>query len=574
MGLRLGRLQLVFWATLVVVTTTLAWVALVGWPVRPANEADPVLEELNNYRSSSRDQARERVEPAWGRPGGASTLVLYDTVGYGDTPSEAELDGIEASNLASHFGAVQTEPMADYTAGRMDDFDAVVYVGTSETQVLPRTFYADLLDSDTPVLWAGANISDVGATDPKLAARFEDEYGWDPGQSADTGDDVITGVSYRRQELSRDGGAGPIRVPEITAVGQVEVLATTREVDPRPWAVRSGGLTYVGEVPLNAVADTDRYLAFADLYYDLLSAETEPVQQAAVRLTGVSPTTDPDALQEVADYLLRRGIPFQVAVTPIDVRATGEGQAFEQRASTLSDPPRLLSLLKSLEGREAAMVQHGTTHQYVQLANPYDGTSGLDAEFYRAQCSATSERPFEIQPCDDESQVVGTGPVGRDAVDDWVRRLEMGRSAFRDAGLSAPELFETPLDTASPNAYRAMSEVYEGRYERSWYFAGQLSGDQVRLDHGRKQFFPYRVHDLYGQSVVPENLGGLEGGAPGRQVKRDPDDLVSAARANLSVRESLASFSFDVTLGPDELSQIVDGVEGLGYTFVSGDDLN
>lgn len=572
--MRVGRLQLVFWAVLLVITMALAWGALAGWPIRPAEQADPVLQELSSYEPTADDQERERLEPAWGGPGEASTLVLYDTVGYGETRAEAELDGIEASNLASHFGDVQTEPMADYTAGRMEDFDAVVYVGTSETQVLPRAFYADVVTSDTPVLWAGANTNDVGAIDPKLAAAFEEKYGWDPAQSGDTGEDVITGVTYRRQELTRDGAAGPISVPQVTAVGQVEVLAATREEKPRPWAIRSGSLTYVGEVPLDAVAATDRYLAFADLYYDLLDGETEPVKHAAVRLTDVSPATDPGDLQDVADYLIERDVPFQVAVSPIDVRSTGTGQTFDQRATTLSERPKLVRVLSSLEDHGATIVQHGTTHQYVQLANPYDGTSGLDAEFYRAQCSATAERPFDIQPCDDETQIVWTGPVGRDGVGEWVHRLEVGRNAFSDAGLTAPGVFETPLDTASPNAYRAMSEVYESRYERSWYFAGQLSGDEIRLDQARNQFFPYRVHDLYGQTVWPENLGGLGSGALNGQGERGPEDLVTGARANLCVRESLASFSFDISADLDDLAQTVEGVEDLGYTFVAGDELN
>lgn len=564
--LRVQRTQRALWVLLLVAALGFPLAVALGWGQADAGgREDSVLRELRSYGSGTREQDQVTFKPAWGRPGGADTLVLYDTELYGRAVSKAELDGIMAGNLASHFGAVRSEPMADYTLGLMRGFDAVVYVGTSETQVIPRAFYDDVIGADTPVLWAGANIGEFDGSDPDLASRFEQTYGWDPASSGTTGEDAIKGVTYHGQRLTREGQVEPIRVPRITAVGQVEVLATTTEEVPRPWAIRSGNLTYVGEVPLEATEDTDRYLAFADLYYDLLANETEPVKSAALRVSHVDPGTDPDDLQEVANYLFERGIPFQVAVTPIRVSSTDTADAVELRAATLSQSPGLVRVLEYVESRGAATVQHGTTHQYGRLANPYDGTSGPDAEFYRAQCSATPVRPFQIQPCRDETYVVGTGPVGGDDVGEWVKRLELGRSGFRDAGLRVPTIFETPFDTASPNAYLAMTEVYDSRYERSWYFAGQLSGDAISYDEARSQFFPYSVHDLYGQVVLPDNVAGLEQSS---RDERRPQDVIDAARANLSVRESVASFTFDTSLGLDDLRTVVDGVEGLGYSFV------
>ncbi len=45
------------------------------------------------------------------------------------------------------------------------------------------------------------------------------------------------------------------------------------------------------------------------------------------------------------------------------------------------------------------------------------------------------------------------------------------------------------------------------------------------------------------------------------------------AKANLAVRESTASFFYHPFLGVQELEETVNGIEDLGYTFVSATDL-
>ncbi len=91
----------------------------------------------------------------WGRTDRASTLVLYDTEGTGQEVDDAEEYAIASGNLASHFGRVTAVPMADYTAAMMRQYDAVVYIGSSNKQDTPLAFYNDLIGGDTPVLWAG-----------------------------------------------------------------------------------------------------------------------------------------------------------------------------------------------------------------------------------------------------------------------------------------------------------------------------------------------------------------------------------------------------------------------------------
>ena len=35
------------------------------------------------------------------------------------------------------------------------------------------------------------------------------------------------------------------------------------------------------------------------------------------------------------------------------------------------------------------LIEHGNTHQYSNVANPYSGVSGDDFEFYRSRCATT-----------------------------------------------------------------------------------------------------------------------------------------------------------------------------------------
>jgi hypothetical protein len=69
--------------------------------------------------------------------------------------------------------------------------------------------------------------------------------------------------------------------------------------------------------------------------------------------------------------------------------------------------------------------------------------------------------------------------------------------------------------------------------------------------------------------VLPENLGSIAPTAWHQYKSRRPADLVRAARANLVVRDGFASFYFHPFLDLELLKQTVEGIEALGYEFVS-----
>ena len=84
------------------------------------------------------------------------------------------------------------------------------------------------------------------------------------------------------------------------------------------------------------------------------------------------------------------------------------------------------------------------------------------------------------------------------------------------------------------------------------------------------QFFPYEVHDVYGTTIVPENLGDYEPAALFGNPARSAQDIINEAQQNLAVTQGVASFFIHSDDDPlSVLQQVVTGIKALGYTFVS-----
>src|SRR3954451_25266334 len=80
------------------------------------------------------------------------------------------------------------------------------------------------------------------------------------------------------------------------------------------------------------------------------------------------------------------------------------------------------------------------------------------------------------------------------------------------ARLAQPTIFEPPHYAASALDYKTFNTLFGVRYDRGLYFPGVLSGTTVdnSVAHMVGQFFPYTVRDVYGSTVIPENIGKVE----------------------------------------------------------------
>ena len=532
-----------------------------------------------------------------GPEGGKKTLVLWTT--GGEYEPVAETNAIQVAHLATHFGRVTVKPAASYEAGAIRGYDALLFVGSTYESPLPQSLITDVMASSTPILWAGSGLQQVAGqvapgvlddvTAESRAAAFRARYGWDAAESSTDAASKFASVTYKGQALPRDAEqvTDGLVVPRIVNPAAVTVLAEAACAAPSggactnpqrlakgtvPWAIRSGNLTFVSEVPFSFALENDRYLAFADLLYDVIAPDTKPIKQAALRLEDVSPNSDPAKIREYADYLSSQGVPFQIATVPNFVDREGVTNAGTPRNITLAEAPQVVEALKYAQSKGATLIQHGTTHQFGRLHNPYNGVTGDDFEFYKALCSTTAAPPFTFIPCETDTHVQFLGPLSEESEEHFVQRILGGRALFEQAGLSAPPIFETPHYMSSPAGYRAMRQVYTTRYERALYADGLLTG-KPSTGEVASQIFPYSVTDIYGSKVLPENLGNYSPTSYSGHPVRTPDDILAAAKSNLVVRESTASLFYHPFLPIDGLQKVVTGIKGMGYTFVPAMEL-
>ena len=485
---------------------------------------------------------------------GPKTLVLYDTTG--DYGKLGELYGIQVANLVSHFNQYTAKPVVNYTAGELANYNAVVYAGSTYDEPLPAAFLDDVLATTKPVVWMYDNIWQLTARAPDFATR----YGWN-WSHFDASE--VTQVRYKGATLTRSAlNAGGIMAYSTVDPALVTEVATAMRSDGTtfPWAVRSKNLTYLGELPFPYASESDRKLIFEDVLFDALAPSTAERHRALVRLEDVGPDADPVKLRTIADYLSSKGVPFSVAVYTEYHDPNGTYNNGVPEVIEFKDVPAVVDALKYMVSKGGTLLMHGYTHQFSNVANPYNGASGDDFEFYRAHIDAND-------------YVVYDGPVPGDSAAWASSRIDAALQDFKSARLPAPTIFEFPHHAGSAVDYEAIGPRFAARYERALYFSGLLSGQPVDYTRMVGQFFPYTVKDLYGDKVLPDNIGDYSPVEMNNHPPRFAADLINNAKANLVVRDGVASFYYHPFFGLDQLPAIVEGIQALGYTFVAAGSL-
>jgi len=486
---------------------------------------------------------------------GSTTLVLYDTTGaYGWL---GELYATTVGNLASHFGTWKAEPVSQYTAGQIGQYTATIYVGSTYDEPLSTTFLTDVANASRPVIWIYDNIWEL--SNQLGSAAFQAKYGWMWSQF-DLG--AVSTVVYNGNSLTRDGtnnqggimSYGPL---DETKAQPLAWAVHDSDGSQFPWAIRSGSLTYIGENPFTYTTETDRVIAFEDILFNALNPFAQTRHRAMIRFEDINPSYDPAQLKAVTDYLASQNIPFGFGAFPVYTDPTGYYNNGTPEQSTLTDRGNgVAGALAYMISHGGTPVMHGYTHQYSNLPNPYDAVSGDDFEFYRV--TENVDHTLDYQ-----------GPIPGDS-ESWAQnRMTSSGVYFKKAKLPMPSIFEFPHYAASVPDYQAAASLFQYRWERSMYYGGSLSGGPVDYSHVIGQAFPYVVRDVYGTVVLPENLGPY---APEPFYQFKPhtvDDILAAARAELSVRDGIATFYYHPFEGVAPLQQIVEGLKALGYTFVS-----
>ncbi|GAA3274285.1 hypothetical protein GCM10020218_019850 [Dactylosporangium vinaceum] len=487
-----------------------------------------------------------------GIPGATGkTLVLYDTTGpYGFL---GEQYAIATANLSSHFGDWTAQPVVNYQAGELNDYQAVIYMGSTYDEPLPAAFLDDVTATTKPVIWVYDNIWQLTARDPNFAANRG--FTWSQFDVS-----PVSKVNYEGRTFTRDpqNMAGIMNTVIYDTTKATAIGNAVRDADSSAfsWGVRSGNFTYLGEIPYSYMTTNDRYVAFANLLEEALAPQTAERHRALVRIEDVGPDADPVELNAITTYLSSLNIPFSVAVYSRYVDAKGAYSNGVPQDYTLADRPQVVAALKNMQAHGGTLLMHGYTHQYASKDNPYNGVSADDFEFYTAHVDPAT------------NNVVYDGPVAEDS-QSWAQsRIDAAFAEFAKAGLAKPTIFEFPHYAGSDAANRAVAATFTTRYDRGLYPAGALRGGPLDNTRIIGQFFPYTVRDIYGVVTYPENLGNIELEPYNNHPAMLPADLVASAQLNTAVKDGVASFFFHPYVDVSYLKATVEGIQGAGYTFV------
>ncbi len=445
-------------------------------------------------------------------PRPADVLIIHDSL-PGPLPAGL-IDGNNILDLLGHFGMKgELVSLQEYKPGQIVHHKFAIVLGVDDRSVVyPHQVLADVRSANIPVFWCYKHLDEL-MSDPPFAAKL----GFRLKQTTPL--DGFQKVTYKGKALLKEDNSTllPIDVVDSSKV-QVYATATRDDGTSVPYIVRSGSFWYSADSPFAFNTEGDRYLAFCDILHDFLRVPHQEERKALIRIEDVTLEEEPEHLTEMADFLSERNIPFQIALVPIYKDPANQEEIY------LSDRPKFVAAVKYMISKGGVVVLHGVTHQY-------HGKTGDDYEFW------------------DE---LSDKPVQGDSRAFVEQRLRQGLDECFKNGIY-PVSWETPHYMGSALDYQVFARYFNTAYERV------ASLDKAETGH----FFPYPTVDRFGRFIIPEALGYIA------LEKPDPDGLVANAERMEAVRDGVASFFYHPFMGLVHLEKVVDGIEALGYHFIS-----
>jgi uncharacterized protein YdaL len=447
----------------------------------------------------------------------ADVLVIHDSVASPLPPGL--VDGNNVIDLLGHFGLKgRLISIDEYRPGDCNHFKYIIVLGVDDRKVTyPQSLLNDIRATHLPVFWIYRHLDELFAQ-PGFAAKM----GFNPIPGPIPSN--FKAVSYKGESLLKNEG---YLVPlNILDGSKVQVIATALNDSgaSKPYVIRSGSFWYCADSPFSYNGEGDRYLVFCDLLHDFFRIPHQEERKALVRIEDVSVDDDTDELRQIAGYLHERHIPFEIGLIPIFRDTTPNTP---QQEIYLSDRPEFVRTIRYMVSKGGLVVMHGVYHQN-------HGRSADDYEFW-----------------DDRSN----RPIQGDSPDLVEKRIKLGLEECFKNGIY-PVTWETPHYAASEVDYRAIAKIFSTSWDRVLSFNNPDSG----------HFFPYASVDRYGRFIIPESLGYIAIENP------NPDELIANARRLRVVRDGVASFFFHPFMDRKYLQQVLDGIEQLGYHFISVGD--
>ncbi|MCZ2256962.1 polysaccharide deacetylase family protein [Sporosarcina sp. G11-34] len=275
-----------------------------------------------------------------------------------------------------------------------------------------------------------------------------------------------------------------------------------------------------------------------EVLFDFFDAE-RGTPKKSLRLEDVHPKSDPEKLNEIAEYLKEEKIPYMITVIPVYYNPqTGE-------EIHLSDSRKLVKVLRKMQDNGASIVMHGYYHQY------RDAETGEGFEYW----DVNNDRP--IYQAKDEKVLFRSDFETNEEYDAHIKNgLEFESGYIKSTitkGVSElveerlyPLAFEAPHYTMSQSGYK----------ELSTYFTTYIGQIQISDRTYKTTFTPYydsRPAMLHGMKLYPESLGYIE-----PENNQAVDEILGAVNHISGFSDSHLSFFYHPYLGLDRLKEVVE----------------
>jgi uncharacterized protein YdaL len=460
----------------------------------------------------------------------------------------AQIYSIFLANLVGRYQdlTVLRKAVSSYQSGDATNYLRTFYIGSTYGDPVPAALITDTL-AGAPVTWLNYQIwnvvpysNAVNAASSPLGFSYTTLHSAPDQASYTTTYNKIDykGFTFDKYLAPMEMGEVKLEQPTVT----VQAWAKNSVGRQIPYALQSGNFWYIADNPFNYIHETDRYLVFADLIGPMLGRSQTCEPRAIGRMEDLSPNDTGADLKRMLDSLRNVNIPFAAATIPLyKNNTTGITRTWQNNNAALKQ-------LRRIPGLGGRIFQHGYTHQYEGLNNPY-GETGVDFEFWQATDNGAGGFNY-------------IGPIPGQTPASASQRIQTGRSLLVGLGLT-PSGWVTPHYAMNPDFYSSSNTVYPRVMERRLYrVGGTVAG----------QFFPYPVKDVAGTLILPETLGSLQTGYL-------LDRVMAAARANRVLSCPWAGHFFHAyTINPTytgvnamsaaRFEQLLRDIQALGYRYV------
>lgn len=518
-------------------------------------------------------------------------------------------------NLLAHFPKYQqiTGPIEQYQKGDLDRCDASFYIASYFENAIPKEFFEDYAATTKPVMWMGYSVwlpgneyfnSVFGYTYSGLT-KLNTEVRDAKGKPTYFKFASYKGKTFRKfGEFSRTDPTqflAPFenvmlrKTSDVSGTQIISELTHNGSKEKIPYILRNKNRFYVADVPFSFMHEADRFLIVADLLFDVLNESPMHNEKIAfLRIEDVSPYIPLPFTYDLIKVLQDEKVTANVSIVPIftdPLRYYPSTQTF----IPMEKSPGFMLLIEDFKKLGFSFIWHGVTHQYEDYPNPYNAVSTDDFEFWDAPKNR---------------------PVPKDSVAWVLNRLQEGLYSLSSGAIEAVTWL-TPHYQASSLDYYIFGRIFSWNVGRVIYFdhsaqnvpkyssdllmASSTSSYQKRFQAFKNlkvettgpwngQMFPYLIYgDVYGQRLIPENLGNSQPFKSEHVVwPRTLEEILEDAKRNLVLRDTWASLFYHPSLldnlqnggrgqypgDPNDLRRLVKGLKGMGYRFVNMDEVH